>query len=133
MTTHKRTNHFISALLCILIILASINLINCGGGGNGGGPVISTMSPASALSSSTTVSPNSITLIGANFGTTQSALSYVYFNKVLTPATAWSDATIVATIPPIVGLAPGNTASVPVVVSINGLVSNAVTFTYIGS
>ncbi|MHB8482565.1 MAG: IPT/TIG domain-containing protein [Nitrospiria bacterium] len=137
MTTYKNSKYFVSALLCLLIVFTSINLINCGGGGNGGGPMIYSISPTNASVTAMTgasPTPSAITLIGSNFGMTQGSLSHVYVDKVETgTASTWSDTTIVANLPAYAGLVHGQQWPVNVVVSVNGLVSPAVTFTYIGS
>jgi hypothetical protein len=134
MNKEKNRNCFVSVLLLAFMIAASINLIGCG---NNSDPTIYSLSPNATTASSTagTVTPTSVTLIGANFGTTQGAQSHVYFNNVDSgTASSWSDTSIVATIPSVApGLTTGTSFTVPVVVSVSGQVSNAVTFTYIVS
>lgn len=135
MSTQKKNRYFVSGLLFALIVLASINLISCGGSNSA--PVIYSISPTGTTASlasgiGTPATPN-VTLIGENFGTSAGTGSNVLFNNVVTSASVWSDTTIVAAVPTVVAgsLSTGASVTVPVVVSVNGQVSNAVTFTYV--
>ncbi|HEU4506846.1 MAG TPA: carboxypeptidase regulatory-like domain-containing protein [Pyrinomonadaceae bacterium] len=73
------------------------------------------------LSPTTGSTGTSVTINGSNFGSTQ-ALSTVSFNGILATPTSWSNTSIVVPVPP--GASTG-----PVVVTVNGIPSNGVTFT----
>jgi hypothetical protein len=131
MNTQRKNSYFVSGLLFAVMVLASINLFSCGGSNSA--PVLYSISPGStnAPSASGTPATSSVTLIGGNFGTSQGTSSNVLFNNVVTAASVWSDTTIVATVPILGGtLTPGTSVTVPVIVSVGGQVSNAVTFVY---
>jgi hypothetical protein len=135
MSTQKKNSYFVSGLLFTVIVLASINLISCGGSNST--PVIYSVSPDWTTVTSSTGTPaiTNVTLIGANFGTSQGTASNVFFNNVVTSASVWTDTTIVAAVPPFAAnaLSTGQAFSSPLVVNVNGQVSNAVTFVYVGS
>jgi hypothetical protein len=131
MNTQKKNSYFVSGLLFAVMVMASINLISCGGSNSA--PVLYSVSPGgtNAPSLSGTPAISSVTLIGGNFGTSQGTTSNVLFNNVVSAASVWSDTTIVAAVPTLGGtLTPGTSVTVPVVVSVGGQVSNAVTFVY---
>jgi hypothetical protein len=135
MAANKKNQYLVSALLFVLIVLSTMNLLSCGG--SDVAPVIYSISPNnSTVTAGTGASPtpSKVTLIGANFGTKQDALSHVFIDKVETgTAPTWTDTTIVANVIPFAGLSTGQPWPVNLYVSVNGQVSNAVTFTYIGS
>jgi YD repeat-containing protein len=78
-------------------------------------PSISNLSPASGPIGS------SVTINGSNFGAMQS-FSTVTFNGVTATTQSWSNTSIVALVPP-------GTTTGPVVVTVNNIASNGVTFT----
>lgn len=135
MSTQMKKSYFVPGLLFTVIVLASINLISCGGSNSA--PVIYSISPnnstVTALTGATPI-PATVTIIGANFGTTQGPLSQVFIDKASTGTEpTWTDTTIVANVIPYAGLAHNQPWPISLYVSVNGQVSNAVTFTYIGS
>lgn len=81
-------------------------------------PSISTLAPSSGPIGT------QVTINGSNFGTTQGT-STVSFNGIQVNPSGWSNATIAATVP--IGALTG-----PVIVTVNGVASNAVTFTVTG-
>ncbi|MBI1824333.1 MAG: hypothetical protein HYR80_09515 [Nitrospirae bacterium] len=132
MNTEKKNRYFVSGLLLTVAVLASINLINCGGSSSA--PVIYSISPGSTVATTSGIpASTSLTLIGANFGSTQvTGTSVLYINNaVITPA-AWSDSSIVTSIPTYsaTSLTIGSSYTVPVAVVVGGTVSNAVSFVY---
>lgn len=78
-------------------------------------PVVTTLSPTSGAVGT------SVTINGSGFGTSQGS-NTVSFNSVSTTPTSWNDITIVAPVP--TGAGTG-----PVIVMINRIASNGVTFT----
>lgn len=82
-------------------------------------PTLSNLSPSSGAVGT------SVTITGANFGSTQGSSS-VSFNSVAATPTSWSDSGIVAKVP--AGASTGN-----VVVTVGGVASNGVTFTVQGT
>lgn len=135
MNKQKKIRYFVTGLLFTVIGLASINLISCGGSDSA--PVIYSISPNGTTVTSSTGTPliASVTIVGANFGTSQGTGSNVLFNNVVTTVTPWTDSTLVATVPSVAAgaLSSGTAFSVPVVVSVNGQNSNAYAFTYVGN
>ncbi len=78
-------------------------------------PSITTLNPTSGLAGA------SVTITGANFGSTQGT-STVKFNGTTTTPTAWSATSITASVP--AGATTGN-----VIVTVGGVPSNGITFT----
>jgi hypothetical protein len=79
-------------------------------------PSITSLSPTSGAVGA------SVTIAGANFGTTQGTSSVTFNGTTATTITSWSATSIVATVPP--GATTGN-----VVVTVGGVASNGLTFT----
>ena len=86
-------------------------------GGTSGAPTISNLSPNTGSASSGTI----VTISGTNFGATKGT-STVTFNGVAATPTTWSATNIVVPV-------PAATTSGPVVVTVAGVASNALTFT----
>jgi hypothetical protein len=132
MNREKKNRFFVSGLLFVLALTASINLISCGGANSG--PVLYSINPGSTTAPASSGSPatTSVTLTGANFGPSASPTSNVLFNGAVSGATIWTDNTIVATVPtlPTSGLTAGTNVTSYVTVSVGGSVSNSVTFVY---
>src|SRR6266403_1879908 len=93
------------------VVLAAFKAGNAGGGSS---PSITSLHPASG------VVGTSVTISGANFGTTPGT-STVKFNGVTATPASWGATTIVAPVP--AGATPGN-----VVVTVGGVASNGMNF-----
>src|SRR6266403_1255446 len=93
------------------VVLAAFKAGNAGGGSS---PSITSLNPASG------VVGTSVTISGANFGTTPGT-STVKFNGVTATPASWGATTIVAPVP--AGATPGN-----VVVTVGGVASNGMNF-----
>src|SRR6266403_1289371 len=93
------------------VVLAAFKAGNAGGGSS---PSITSLNPASR------VVGTSVTISGANFGTTPGT-STVKFNGVTATPASWGATTIVAPVP--AGATPGN-----VVVTVGGVASNGMNF-----
>jgi regulation of enolase protein 1 (concanavalin A-like superfamily) len=78
-------------------------------------PTVASLSPASGAVGA------AVTISGANFGATQGASS-VRFNGTVATPTSWGASSIAATV-------PGGATTGPVTVTVNGVVSNGVSFT----
>ena len=79
-------------------------------------PVISSVSPSSGSSGTT------VTVTGANFGAVQGTSSVTFNGTAVTAYTSWSDSSITVT-------APAGVGTGPVVVTVDSVASNGVTFT----
>ena len=104
------------AVLSILVIALVSMAVGCKGYGNssGGGPSISSLTPASGPVGT------SVTIQGANFGSTQ-GYSTVTFNGAAAFPTSWGATSIMAPVP--AGATTGN-----VVVTAGGAASNGMAF-----
>src|SRR5205807_785625 len=101
--------------LAITIVGYGAGSSSTGGGGNPSAASITSLNPASGLVGT------SVTITGANFGSTQGT-STVKFNGTAATPTSWSATSIVAPVP--AGATTGN-----IVVTVAGVASNGVSFT----
>jgi len=139
MTPDKKISFLTTALLFVLIIFSTMNLMSCG---DNNIPLISAITPGSvtiSVSSHALLSDTGVTISGSNFGSSQGSQGQVYFDNVaVTTVASWADTTIVLSSTPIVPNASALTTSgtsytANVYVSANGLASNMVSFVYNGT
>jgi len=97
-------------------VVVTVNGVNSAGATFTYTPVISSVSPSLALAQTP------VTLAGNNFGASQGA-STVTFNGVPAAVSSWTNTSIGV-------IVPGNASGGPVVVTVNGVVSNGVPFAY---
>ena len=102
-----------NAILQVLMLGIFVSL--CVSEARASGPTISTLSPTSGLVGA------SVTVSGANFGSSQGT-STVTFNGTTASVSAWSDSSINVSVPS--GATTGN-----VIVTVGGLLSNGIYFT----
>jgi len=105
------------------------NVVVMVGGVASNGAAFTVLPTPSITSLSPTSGPwgTSVTITGSNFGATQGT-SAVTFNGTGGTPTSWSATSIVVTVPS-ASVAGGGAFTGPVVVTVNGVVSNGVTFT----
>ena len=82
-------------------------------------PVITSVAPTSGTIGST------VTITGANFGTTQGTSTVTFYNQIVATAVTWGPTSITAVVP--IGATTGN-----IVVTVSGVVSNGASFTLLG-
>jgi Glucodextranase, domain B/Bacterial Ig-like domain (group 2)/IPT/TIG domain/PQQ-like domain len=111
---HARHRRVLEAALRITATLIA-GLLLVGGAIGGKSPSISSISPTSGVVGA------SVTINGANFGSSQGS-STLTFNGIKATPTSWKTGVIVAAV-------PANATSGPVVVNVGGVASNSVTFT----
>jgi hypothetical protein len=97
-------------------------VVTMDGEASNGSPFTVAVAPSITTLSTTSGAPGtSVTITGTNFGSTQGTSAVLFDGTVATP-TSWNATTIVVPV-------PGKTSTGPVVVVVNGLQSNGITFT----
>jgi IPT/TIG domain len=106
------------------------NVVVTVGGVASNGAAFTVLPTPSITSLSPTSGPwgTSVTITGSNFAATQGSSTVTFAGNASAAVTSWSATSIVATVPSTSG-AGGGAFTGPVVVTVNGVVSNGVTFT----